>query len=76
MNPRDISTSNDPVMRGSLAALHRAAEMARQTAIQTNTYLVVVENGQLLKIPPEQLRKEAVEKAASNQAQATDEQEQ
>jgi len=35
MNTRDISEAKDPELRGSMAALQRAALMARQIAIQT-----------------------------------------
>ena len=56
MNPREISTAKDPVLRGSYAALLRAAELARQTAIQTNTDLIVVQDGELVRIPPDVLR--------------------
>ena len=55
MNPADISQANDPDLRASMAALHRAAESARRTAIQTGTALVVVDHGKLRRIPAEQL---------------------
>jgi hypothetical protein len=38
--------------------MQRAAEMARQTAIQTNTALVQVKDGKLVVVPAEELRKE------------------
>ncbi|MDR0479162.1 MAG: hypothetical protein LBH31_05045 [Burkholderiaceae bacterium] len=43
-------------MRASLIALQRAAELARKTAIQTNTEIIVVRDGKLVRIPAEQLR--------------------
>lgn len=38
--------------------MRRAAEMARKTAILTNTEIIVVRDGKLVRIPAEQLRKE------------------
>ena len=46
MNPKDIRTSTDPDLAGSLAAIHRAARSAQDLAIQTNTSIVVSLNGQ------------------------------
>jgi len=57
MTQRDLSQAKDADLRASLAAMQRAAEMARQTAIQTNTSLVVVRNGKTVRIPAEELRK-------------------
>jgi hypothetical protein len=45
-----------------LAAVRRAAEQARQIAIQTNTAIVVVQNNVITRIPAKQLRKEARQK--------------
>ena len=45
-------------MRGSLAALERAATMARQIAIQTDTAIVVVRDGKTVRVPAAELRKE------------------
>ncbi|MCY2964234.1 MAG: hypothetical protein NT069_11470 [Planctomycetota bacterium] len=56
MNTGDISHAEDPVLRGALAALRRAAEMARQTAIQTNTDLILVQDGKIVRIPASELR--------------------
>lgn len=41
-----------------MAALQRAALQARKTAIATNTHLVIVKDGQLVRIPPQELRKQ------------------
>jgi hypothetical protein len=59
MARNDFSKAKDPVLRASEAAMQRAAEMARQRAIQTNTALVVVRNGKTVRIPAEELRKVA-----------------
>lgn len=61
MNNKDISTAKDPDLRSSLAALQRAALLARQTAIQTNTNIVVVQDGQLVFIDAATLRQQDAE---------------
>jgi hypothetical protein len=55
VKPKDLSQAKNPDLRASFAALQRAAEMARQVAIQTNTAIVVMENGKLVRIPAEVL---------------------
>ncbi|KAA0911580.1 hypothetical protein [Pusillimonas sp. ANT_WB101] len=57
MKTPDISTAKNADLRASLAALQRAAKSARQTAIQTDTAIVVVKDGKLIRIPAEELRK-------------------
>ena len=52
MQPNDLSLATDPALRGSMEALKRAAALARQTAIQTGTALIVMEGGRLIRIPP------------------------
>ena len=59
MKPQDISQARNPDLRNSMAALRRAAQLARKTAIQTDTELVVVRDGQIVRIPAETLRREA-----------------
>ncbi len=54
---KDIRECSDPVMRGSMAALERAAEEARRIAIQTGTDLIVMRDGQICRIPPEEIAK-------------------
>lgn len=60
MTQRDLSKAKNPDLRASLTAMQRAAELARQTAIQTNTALVVVRKGKTIRIPAEELRKLAM----------------
>jgi hypothetical protein len=59
MKTKDISTAKDPDLRTSLGALRRASQMARRTAIQTGTNLVIVKDGRLVRIPAEELRRQA-----------------
>lgn len=61
MNIRDISTAKDPALRASMTAMHRAAALARQTAIQTQTHVVIVENDKIVRISADQLRQMASE---------------
>jgi hypothetical protein len=56
MTHKDISKAKSPAMRGSLAAMQRAAEMARKVAIETNTGIVVVRDGKRVHISAEELR--------------------
>ena len=45
MNPKDIRTSSDPDLAGSLAAMLRAARSAEDLAIKTNTSILVSLDG-------------------------------
>ena len=56
MTQADLAQAKNPKLRGSLAAMRRAAEMARRTAIQTDTGIVVVCDGQRVHISAKQLR--------------------
>ena len=51
-----LSEAKNPDLRASLAAMRRAAELARQTAIQTNTAIVTVRDGKPVRIPAEEWR--------------------
>lgn len=59
MKARDLASAKSPELRASMAAMKRAAELARKTAMLTDTDLVVVIDGTLTRIPAEQLRREA-----------------
>jgi hypothetical protein len=56
MTRNELSQAKNPDLRASLIALQRAAELARKTAIQTNTEIIVVRDGKLVRIPAQQLR--------------------
>ncbi len=49
----ELPANADAALKGSFAALRRAALRARQVARQTGTDLIVVRNGQLVCISPE-----------------------
>jgi hypothetical protein len=53
---QDIAQASNPDLRGSLAAMKRAAALARKTAIDTDTEIVVVRDGKTVLIPAKQLR--------------------
>jgi hypothetical protein len=55
MNPTPISDVLDADLRGSWAAIQRAAVRARELAAQTGTALVIVEDGQIKHLRAEQL---------------------
>ena len=59
MKTKDIGEAKDPDVRASMAALQRASLQARKTAIQTGTHLVIVKDGQLLRISAEELSQQA-----------------
>ncbi|MGF1525857.1 MAG: hypothetical protein ACFCBW_03560 [Candidatus Competibacterales bacterium] len=58
MSKPDISTASDPDLRASWDALQRAGALARQTAVQTNTSIVVIQNGRVVHISASELRTE------------------
>ncbi len=58
MSSGDISHAKNPDLRASQAALQRAADLARQTAIQTDTALIVVQDGKTVRIPAAVLRQQ------------------
>ncbi len=53
----EIRELDDPVIRGALAALDRAAEEARRIAIQTGTELIIMRNGEICSLSPEEIAK-------------------
>lgn len=57
MNTRDIRTSKDPDLAGSYAAIHRAAQSARDLAIMTNTAIIVAVDGKPVRITAAELIK-------------------
>lgn len=52
-----ITQAKNPDLRAAGAALLRAAELARQTAIQTGTNIVVMKDGRLTRISAAELRR-------------------
>lgn len=50
MTHQELSQAKDPDLRTSLQAMQRAAELARKTAVQTGTDIVIVENQQIVRL--------------------------
>ena len=59
MTMKNIQEAKDPDLRASAAAMKRAAESARKTAIQTNTGIVIQRDGKLVRISAKELRQSA-----------------
>ena len=57
MKPEDIKLARNPDLRASLAGMRRAAALARQTAIQTDTEIVLVRGGKPVRVSAAVLRK-------------------
>lgn len=57
MGRTDYWNSKNPDIRGSMAAMRRAAELARLTAIQTDTSIVIVRDGKPVPVSAAELRK-------------------
>jgi len=54
MNTQDFA--KNPEVRDAMAALQRAAELARKIAIQTDTGIVIQKDGKLTRISAQELR--------------------
>jgi hypothetical protein len=55
---QELSMAKNQDLLASLTAIRRAAQMARQIAMQTDTAIVVVKDGKTVRIPAAQLREE------------------
>ncbi len=49
---------SQPEARGALNALKRAADLARKTAIQTDTAIIIVRDGKRVRISADELRQQ------------------
>lgn len=54
----DLDRASDPMLRASLAAMRRAALEARRLAIQTDTDIVVYQDGRIVRISAQELREQ------------------
>ncbi len=57
MKQKDLPKARSAELRGSFAAMRRAAALARETAIQTETAIVLVRNGKPVRVTAAELRK-------------------
>jgi hypothetical protein len=62
---KDIRDSSDPDISGSYYAMQRAGQAAIDLAIQTNTAIVTMLDGKVLRIPAAELLKQRQAKAGS-----------
>ena len=53
MNPKPIEEANTPELALALPALRRARKRAEEIAIATNTALIEVEDGKVVRVHPE-----------------------
>jgi hypothetical protein len=58
MTHKDLSKAKNPDLRASFVALQRAAAIAREIAIQTNTAIVIMKDGKITHVPAELLRED------------------
>lgn len=59
MTQHEIDKAKDKDLVTSMAAMKRAAAMARKAAVQTDTAIVVVHGKQIVRITANDLRKKA-----------------
>jgi len=57
MTRSEIGKAKDKDLFASMAAMQRAAALARKAAVQTDTAIVVVKGKKLVRVTAEQLRK-------------------
>ena len=58
MKTSELQQAKNPDLIASVAAIKRAAQLARQTAIQTNTAIVIIKDGVLCRISAEELKQQ------------------
>jgi hypothetical protein len=63
MNEKDFHLARNKDIPASLIAMKRAARMARDIAIQTNTAIIVVRDGVITRVTAEELRQEDLRRA-------------
>ncbi len=74
MDKKDIANAKDPDLRASMNALRRASGLAIQTAIQTNTAIVIMEEGKIVRISGEDLhRRQSVHSSLQSYPRPEDE---
>lgn len=68
MNTKDIHQAQDPDLANALAALQRAAQRARETALQTGTLLAVWRDSRCVLLSPELAASEADIKPSADES--------
>ncbi|MBK8889119.1 MAG: hypothetical protein IPN75_01430 [Dechloromonas sp.] len=59
MNQGELFKAKDKDLVTSMAAMKRAAAMARKAAVQTDTAIVVVQDKKIVRVTADDLRKKA-----------------
>lgn len=59
MTQYELGKAKDQDLVGSMAAMKRAAAMARKIAVQTDTAIVVVQGEKIVRVTADDLRKKA-----------------
>lgn len=72
MSQHDISQMVDPLVYASIAAMRRAAELARKTAIQTDTGIVVAREGKVVYVSARELRQSQSQSASEDKTYTYD----
>jgi hypothetical protein len=60
VNEAQLTLARNKDIPASLIAMRRAARMAREEAVRTNTAIIVVKDGQVVRITADELRKAGV----------------
>ena len=60
MTQQELSQAKDKDLAASLIAMRRAARMAREQAVRTDTAIIVIRNQQPVRVTADELRKAGV----------------
>ncbi len=55
-----ITSAKNKDLAGSLAAIQRAAQSARELAVRTNTAIIVFREGKIVRVTADELRKAGI----------------
>lgn len=58
MNTKQPLIPDNPETRGAMDALERAADLARETAIQTDTAIIIVKDEKIVRVTADELRQQ------------------
>jgi len=58
MTKDHISQAKDKDLAASLAAMQRAARAARELAVRTNTAIIIMRDGKIVRVTADELREE------------------
>lgn len=58
MTEQELSMAKHKNLAGALAAMRRAARMARELAVRTGTAIILLKDGKLVRVSAEELREQ------------------